>query len=49
VVDNLRRKGHDIGWRRTQGRAMGIIVDPQSGIRMGAADPRSPDRGAAGY
>jgi len=49
TVDKLKAMGHRIRWRNGQGRAMGIIIDPKSGIRMGAADPRSPDAGAVGY
>jgi len=31
------------------GDAEGITIDPQSGIRMGASDPRSSDAAAVGY
>lgn len=45
----LREMGHRIEWNDGQGRAMGIIIDPETGFRMGAADPRSPNRAAVGY
>jgi len=34
---------------RSLGRAMGIWIDPQSGLRLGTADPRDPDGAALGY
>jgi gamma-glutamyltranspeptidase/glutathione hydrolase len=34
---------------RSQGRAMGILVDPRSTLRMGASDPRDGDGAAIGY
>ncbi len=34
---------------RAQGRAMGILVDPASGVLMGASDPRDADGAAIGY
>ena len=45
----LEQMGHKIDWRETQGRAMGIAIDPETGFKMGAADPRSPNRAAVGY
>ncbi len=48
----LRMYGHNIqrrGSSRSQGRAMGIQVEARTGIYLGAADPRAPDGGAAGY
>ena len=45
----LEQMGHKIAWRQTQGRAMGIAIDPETGFKMGAADPRSPNRAAVGY
>ncbi len=45
----LEQMGHKIDWRQTQGRAMGIAIDPETGFKMGAADPRSPNRAAKGY
>ena len=55
TVDTIRLlqgMGHRIrvtGSVNSQGRAMGIIIDPESGMRLGAADPRSPDGAALGY
>lgn len=34
---------------RSQGSAMGIIIDPKTGLRLGAADPRASDGAAVGY
>ncbi len=34
---------------RSQGRAMAIMIDPKSSLRLGAADPREDDGGAVGY
>ncbi len=47
----LKEFGHEVEFRssRSQGRAMGIYVDPETGLRLGAADPRSGDGAAAGY
>ncbi|RMD95111.1 MAG: gamma-glutamyltransferase [Calditrichaeota bacterium] len=49
TVEKLKAMGHRIAWRSTQGRAMGILIDPETGLLMGAADPRSPNRAAVGY
>jgi gamma-glutamyltranspeptidase/glutathione hydrolase len=48
----LKMMGHDVQVSRTsraQGRAMGIMVDAESGLLTGAADPRAADGGAVGY
>lgn len=34
---------------RSQGSAMGIIIDPKTGLRLGASDPRAADGAAVGY
>lgn len=34
---------------RGQGSAMGIIINPKTGLRMGAADPRAADGAAVGF
>jgi gamma-glutamyltranspeptidase/glutathione hydrolase len=58
VVAALRAKGHDLRLRRlypndpprwsgTQGSAETIVVDPVTGARVGAADPRRPGTAAA--
>ena len=49
TVEKLRQMGHRVAFRSTQGRAMAITVDPETGFRAGAADARSPDRAAVGY
>jgi len=41
--------GHETGSRASQGRAMGIMVDPEMGIFYGAADSRSYTGEAVGY
>ena len=38
--------GHEINTRSSQGRAMGIYIDPETGMRYGAADSRSYSGGA---
>jgi gamma-glutamyltranspeptidase/glutathione hydrolase len=45
----LEMMGHRLDLRRTQGEAMGIMIDPKSGFRLGAADPRADDGAAVGY
>lgn len=49
TAERLEEMGHEIKWYQTQGRAMGIMIDPDSGLRIGASDPRSPNGGAVGY
>lgn len=45
----LEMMGHRVQMGGQQGSAMGIMIDPATGLRMGAPDPRAPDGGAAGY
>lgn len=48
----LEMFGHRVqvsGSSRSQGRAMGLMIDPQTGLRLGAADPREDDGAAMGY
>ena len=48
----LEMMGHEVqvwGTSRRQGRAMGIMVDPETGLLKGAADPRAADGVAIGY
>lgn len=45
----LEAMGHRISVGGSQGRVMAILIDPTTGIRWGAADPRDPDSGVAGY
>jgi gamma-glutamyltranspeptidase/glutathione hydrolase len=52
TLERLRSMGHDVrvsGSSRSQGRAMGIYLDPKSGVRLGASDPRDTDGAAVGY
>lgn len=52
TVRRLQEMGHPVrvsNSSRSQGRAMGIWIDPKTGLRMGASDPRAPDGSAAGY
>lgn len=49
TVERLQQMGHRIDWVDTLGRAMGIMIDPQTGYRMGAGDPRDPNQAAVGY
>ena len=48
----LRAMGHRIqytGTSNSQGRAMGILIDPRTKECVGCADPRSADGAAIGY
>jgi gamma-glutamyltranspeptidase/glutathione hydrolase len=51
TIDELERRGHAVDrwgdWNELAGHAHGIVVDPRTGVRSGAADPRSD--GAALY
>ncbi|HLU24464.1 MAG TPA: gamma-glutamyltransferase [Longimicrobiales bacterium] len=49
VVRALEAMGHEVRLGGTQGRVHAIMVDPATGERIGAADPRDPDSGAAGH
>jgi gamma-glutamyltranspeptidase/glutathione hydrolase len=52
VVRMLQMMGHDVRLSpssRSQGRVMAIFVDPKTGLRLGAADPRDDDSAAIGY
>ncbi|MFT5171954.1 MAG: gamma-glutamyltranspeptidase [Gammaproteobacteria bacterium] len=52
TIDELQRRGHRVNrWQQRNelaGHAHGITIDRESGVRMGAADPRS-DGAAVGY
>jgi gamma-glutamyltranspeptidase/glutathione hydrolase len=41
--------GHRVRVGGRQGTAHSILVDPRTGARLGAADPRDADAGAAGH
>lgn len=45
----LIQMGHDVRMRGRQGVTHCIMVDPETGERIGAADPRDPDGAAVGY
>jgi gamma-glutamyltranspeptidase/glutathione hydrolase len=48
VLDALKAKGHALEARRSIGDCHAILIDPETGVRLGAADPRL-DGKAAGY
>lgn len=52
TLAELRRRGHRLNvwgpWHELTGHAQGVVIDPESGVRMGGADPRS-DGAAIGY
>jgi gamma-glutamyltranspeptidase/glutathione hydrolase len=52
TIDELERRGHHVDrwgdWNELAGHAHGIVIDPQSGVRIGGSDPRS-DGAAIGY
>jgi gamma-glutamyltranspeptidase/glutathione hydrolase len=45
----LEAMGYQISEVRSQGRAHAIMIDPATGERVGAPDPRDADGGAAGH
>lgn len=46
----LEQMGHRLAARpRRLGDAAAVLIDPATGARLGAADPRNPDARAAGY
>ena len=45
----LEAMGHRVRMGGQQGSAMGIIINPETGVRYGGVDPRQADAGAAGY
>ena len=54
TADRLRAMGHTLRERDSyegayQGDGETILVEPQTGRRLGAADPRKPDARALGY
>lgn len=49
TVAALEAMGHRVRASGTQGTAHSIQIDPRTGRRIGAADPRDTDAGAAGY
>lgn len=49
TVEQLQAMGHDVDVGGSQGRANSIMIDPRTGERLGAPDPRNPDAGARGH
>jgi len=49
TVAALEAMGYHVNMRGRQGTAHSIRIDPQTGDRQGAADPRDTDAGAAGH
>jgi len=48
TIQRLEAMGHTVSMGGGQGLAHSIMIDPRSGERLGAADPRNPDAGARG-
>jgi len=46
---SLESMGHVVSMSGSQGRTHCIMIDPETGERIGAPDPRDADGGAAGY
>jgi len=49
TLEALRAMGHTVDMRGGQGLAHSIMIDPQTGDRLGAADPRNSNAGARGH
>jgi gamma-glutamyltranspeptidase/glutathione hydrolase len=45
----LRAMGHTVRVGGQQGTAHSVLVDPVTGVRVGAPDPRDRDAGASGH
>ncbi len=45
----LRAKGHDVVVKRTMGSTQSIMIDGESGVLLGATDPRRPGSSVEGY
>jgi gamma-glutamyltranspeptidase len=52
VLEELKKRGHRVqkgeNWAQIMGCAHGIMIDPETGVRMGGSDPRA-DGFAIGY
>ena len=48
TVERLRRLGHTVSVGGSQGIAHSIMIDPETGDRLGRADGRNVDAGAVG-
>ncbi len=49
TVELLESLGHTVSLGGRQGLAHSIMIDPRTGERLGAADPRNPNAGARGH
>jgi gamma-glutamyltranspeptidase/glutathione hydrolase len=49
TLEALSSMGHEAAMRGRQGSCHAIMIDPDTGERIGAPDPRDSDGGAAGY
>lgn len=49
TLDALRALGHTVRVGSQQGTAHSIAIDPKTGARLGAPDPRDRDAGASGH
>lgn len=49
TLQRLQAMGHTVRMGGTQGRAHSIMIDPVTGERLAAPDPRDRDSGAAGH
>jgi gamma-glutamyltranspeptidase/glutathione hydrolase len=49
TVEQLEAMGHEVSVGGSQGMAHSIMIDPKTGDRLGAADPRNPVAGARGH
>jgi gamma-glutamyltranspeptidase/glutathione hydrolase len=49
AVKQLEAMGYTVRMGGSQGRANCIMIDPRTGDRLGAPDPRNPDATAVGY
>jgi gamma-glutamyltranspeptidase/glutathione hydrolase len=49
TVERLQAMGHTVQMGGGQGLAHSIMIDPRTGERLGASDPRNPDAGARGH
>jgi gamma-glutamyltranspeptidase/glutathione hydrolase len=49
TLEQLRAMGHAVEMGGRQGLAHSIMIDPATGDRLGAADPRNPVAGARGH
>ena len=49
TVQALEAMGHNVDMGGGQGLAHSIMIDPTTGDRLGAADPRNPVAGARGH